>query len=156
MSCEEPPEIVPTAVEPDHVDAILAEVDKLGLGSFELAVNLGCDKSIVFEACLAEVRCDCDELEPRPGWKRLGCKRRSVACFGANEAGCGVFESVMSLAVKGEGVGAIPGVKVPFVGDDAGSTVGLGLNKEFAGLSEVAGVEKRDGLLVLSFCCGNS
>ncbi len=67
VSCEEPPEIVPTAVEPDHVDAVPAEVDKLGLGSFELAGIFGCDKSLVFESCLAEVRCDCDDFGPTLG-----------------------------------------------------------------------------------------
>jgi len=59
--------------------------------------------------------------------------------------------------VEGDGLGTIPGVEAPLVGDaDAGSTVGFEVKEKFAGLSEVAGVEKRDGLLILSFCCGDS
>lgn len=99
------------------------------------------------------MNCDGDGFEPRVGWKRP-----FVVGFGANEAGCGGSEFLNPSNAEEVEVGAIPGVKVPFVGDgDDGSTVGFGgAKKVFGGALEVASVEKREGLLIVSFCCGDS
>lgn len=77
---------------------------------------------------------------------------------GANEAGCGGFEFLSSSNAEEVEMGAIPGVKVPFVGDgDADSTVGFGgAENVFAGALKAARVESRGGSRELSFCSDDS